>query len=151
MSALPPKADMCSATRDVRFGPIADIVPHSVSSWVDLFLCAPCSHVSRSGLVAGKSVPLSHFHSLVCSPFATSHNWNFAGPKANMKTQIVPALSGSSRRASVDRLMLQKRPQIITQHSRGFSTALKSCGDCVSRVKRKTNCELVNGTLVYSF
>ena len=26
MSALPPKADMCSATRDVRFVPIADIV-----------------------------------------------------------------------------------------------------------------------------
>ena len=25
MSALPPKADMCSATRDVRFVPIADI------------------------------------------------------------------------------------------------------------------------------
>src|SRR5262249_41558270 len=25
MSALPPKADMCSATRDVRFGPKADI------------------------------------------------------------------------------------------------------------------------------
>ena len=25
MSALPPIADMCSATRDVRFGPIADI------------------------------------------------------------------------------------------------------------------------------
>jgi hypothetical protein len=25
MSALPPKADMCSANRDVRFGPIADI------------------------------------------------------------------------------------------------------------------------------
>src|SRR5215471_17815500 len=26
MSALPPKADMCSATRDVCFGPKADIV-----------------------------------------------------------------------------------------------------------------------------
>jgi hypothetical protein len=26
MSALPPKADMCGATRDVRFGPIADMV-----------------------------------------------------------------------------------------------------------------------------
>src|SRR5215469_4345935 len=26
MSALPPKADMCRATTDVRFGPIADIV-----------------------------------------------------------------------------------------------------------------------------
>jgi hypothetical protein len=25
MSALPPKANMCDATRDVRFGPIADI------------------------------------------------------------------------------------------------------------------------------
>jgi hypothetical protein len=28
MSALPPKADMCAATGDVRFGPIADIVAH---------------------------------------------------------------------------------------------------------------------------
>jgi hypothetical protein len=25
MSALPPKADMCGVTRDVRFGPKADI------------------------------------------------------------------------------------------------------------------------------
>jgi hypothetical protein len=27
MSALPPKADMCGATWDVRFGPLADIRP----------------------------------------------------------------------------------------------------------------------------
>jgi hypothetical protein len=27
MSALPPKADMCSATGDVGYGPIADIPP----------------------------------------------------------------------------------------------------------------------------
>ena len=27
MSALPPKADMCAATRNVRFVPIADIAP----------------------------------------------------------------------------------------------------------------------------
>jgi hypothetical protein len=26
MSALPPKADMCGAARDVRFGPKADII-----------------------------------------------------------------------------------------------------------------------------
>ena len=26
MSALPPKADMCAASRDVRFVPIADII-----------------------------------------------------------------------------------------------------------------------------
>ena len=31
MSALPPKADMCVATRDVRFGPKADIAQPSVS------------------------------------------------------------------------------------------------------------------------
>jgi hypothetical protein len=31
MSALPLKADMCGATRDVRFGPIADIASHERS------------------------------------------------------------------------------------------------------------------------
>jgi len=29
MSALPPKADVCGATSDVRFGPKADITTHS--------------------------------------------------------------------------------------------------------------------------
>ena len=33
MSALPPKADMCSATRDVRFGPIADMRVHGSRLW----------------------------------------------------------------------------------------------------------------------
>ena len=33
MSALPPKADMCGALADVRFGPKADIAPpHSIIS-----------------------------------------------------------------------------------------------------------------------
>ena len=32
MSALPPKADMCGATRHVRFGPIADIATYSITS-----------------------------------------------------------------------------------------------------------------------
>src|SRR5262245_9138889 len=31
MSALPPKADMCDANRDVRFGPKADIRPYGTS------------------------------------------------------------------------------------------------------------------------
>src|SRR5262245_5376865 len=31
MSALPPKADMCGATTDVRFGPIADSALHQLS------------------------------------------------------------------------------------------------------------------------
>ena len=35
MSALPPKADMCGATRDVRFVPIADI---GVGLWVSVAL-----------------------------------------------------------------------------------------------------------------
>ena len=32
MSALPPKADMCSATRHVRFVPKADILGYSITS-----------------------------------------------------------------------------------------------------------------------
>ena len=32
MSALPPKADMCSAQADVRFVPIADIALYSITS-----------------------------------------------------------------------------------------------------------------------
>jgi hypothetical protein len=32
MSALPPKADMCGAARDVRFGPKADTAAHLESS-----------------------------------------------------------------------------------------------------------------------
>ena len=38
MSALPPKADMCSATRDVRFVPIADIGPSThLAFWPSVF------------------------------------------------------------------------------------------------------------------
>jgi len=32
MSALPPKADMCSARANVRYGPIAEIRPFILSS-----------------------------------------------------------------------------------------------------------------------
>jgi hypothetical protein len=38
MFALPPKADMCGATRDVRYGPIADIVAERAQS--NCLLCA---------------------------------------------------------------------------------------------------------------
>jgi hypothetical protein len=57
MSALPPKADMCSATRDVRFGPKADIVsvrrvtkksavetsslPHLAVIWLEVLPLSP--------------------------------------------------------------------------------------------------------------
>ena len=41
MSALHPKADMCGATRDVRYGPIADI------GGGELFVSGPLG--SRSG------------------------------------------------------------------------------------------------------
>ena len=37
MSALPPKADMCGAKRDVRFVPIADIGKHTLRSIEVLF------------------------------------------------------------------------------------------------------------------
>ena len=46
MSALPPKADMCGATRDVCFGPKADIPPvHSITS------------LARSSNLSGTSMP----------------------------------------------------------------------------------------------
>src|SRR5262245_45360984 len=38
MSALPPKADMCGATRDVRFGPKADISQISFDNLVGSLL-----------------------------------------------------------------------------------------------------------------
>ena len=44
MSALPPKADMCDATSDVRYGPIADIVTSRA--------------VAPLGKLAGWSLPL---------------------------------------------------------------------------------------------
>ena len=40
LSALPPKADMCGATRDVRFVPIADIGPDSACELFDDFISA---------------------------------------------------------------------------------------------------------------
>jgi hypothetical protein len=46
MSALPPKADMCGATRDVRFGPKADI-----SSLVNSASHSPCSRNQTNGAV----------------------------------------------------------------------------------------------------
>ena len=40
MSALPPKADMCGAKRDVRLVPIADIGPGSACGLFDDFISA---------------------------------------------------------------------------------------------------------------
>src|SRR5262249_9652910 len=37
MSALPPKADMCGATRDVRYGPKADIGASDVEDGIGYF------------------------------------------------------------------------------------------------------------------
>src|SRR6476661_10320891 len=50
MSALPPKADMCGAARDVRFGPKADIDVIRSPRWLaqaatvgPLYHCGACS------------------------------------------------------------------------------------------------------------
>src|SRR5262245_29010203 len=40
MSALPPKADMCSALADVCFGPIADIITNLDRQLLDQLVCA---------------------------------------------------------------------------------------------------------------
>jgi hypothetical protein len=48
MSALPPKADMCGATRDVRFGPKADICSAASTAYS---ITSPSSLASRSGFI----------------------------------------------------------------------------------------------------
>ena len=55
MSALPPKADMCSATRNVRFVPIADIremtcVKHYLATGVciEMILLSAAAHASAT-------------------------------------------------------------------------------------------------------
>ena len=44
MSALPPKADMCSATRDVRFVPIADVKRYQSKT-------VPLRHLTRAHFI----------------------------------------------------------------------------------------------------
>ena len=64
MSVLPPKADMCGATRDVRFRPIADIISsHSallLSVWIiDLggrWLVRYIRHIIPVGLLSQTQV-----------------------------------------------------------------------------------------------
>jgi CheY-like chemotaxis protein len=62
MSALPPKADMCGAARDVRFGPIADITasrpPHGELSKVVNFeqkILHPLVSISSSYTPCGRT------------------------------------------------------------------------------------------------
>ena len=50
MSALPPKADMYGATRDVRFGPKADINDRVTESSVYALGCAPKSRAVQLSL-----------------------------------------------------------------------------------------------------
>jgi hypothetical protein len=65
MSALPPKADMCSATRHVRFVPIADIAPvlaPSRTSEVALISCQQdvvAASIEPAGIVLRPSISRS--------------------------------------------------------------------------------------------
>jgi hypothetical protein len=55
MSALPPKADMCGATWDVRFGPIATNAPQTASLFND-----PSARVKRRDCSASREVDGVH-------------------------------------------------------------------------------------------
>jgi hypothetical protein len=61
MSALPSKADMCGTTRDVRFGPKADIALERSSS---------------RRLRASRGYKASHTKAIHCGPTTTSGNFN---------------------------------------------------------------------------
>ena len=47
MSALPPKADMCGAPADVRYGPIADMAVSSAQARSDGGKVSPSARFSR--------------------------------------------------------------------------------------------------------
>ena len=49
MSALPPKADMCGATRDVRYGPIADMIRPSLGFGTTAFTSTEISSPPAGG------------------------------------------------------------------------------------------------------
>jgi hypothetical protein len=55
MSALPPKADMCDAARDVRFGPKADIAHPLCASEAILFF-------TSTGAAGCAEIPLVEQH-----------------------------------------------------------------------------------------
>src|SRR5262252_7857320 len=64
MSALHPKADMCGATRDVRFGPEADIcaaakLSYSITS--SARASSDCGTVSPSAFAVFRLMPSSYY------------------------------------------------------------------------------------------
>jgi hypothetical protein len=59
MSALPLKADMCGATQDVRFGPIADIETNLVCQLFDHLIGAGEQRLRHSRLIT-VSYPVGH-------------------------------------------------------------------------------------------
>ena len=66
MSALPPKADMCGATRDVRFGPIADISQSAAPFIIESGTGSEVRQPLRYAIVGG--LPVSQILSLYTTP-----------------------------------------------------------------------------------
>ena len=81
MSALPPKADMCGATRDVRFVPIADIAPAANNEAADYRIAAFLQSMRRA---SGHSVHLKFSieqHLIAAQPTGTKMlNSYFSAP-----------------------------------------------------------------------
>ena len=68
MSALPPKADMCGATRDVRFVPIADIARlYSITS--SARASSSRRHVRPSAFAVLRLMTISYFGRLLNRKF----------------------------------------------------------------------------------
>jgi len=107
MSALPPKADMCGATRDVRFGPEADI-PTNLMSPTRTYIGVlhrdgpPFSinlthdagtNAGPLGLVnVAMYVELGMHHGDVRSQKAHMHYWCLAGTRSEWPAGTVEAL-----------------------------------------------------------
>ena len=86
MSALPPRADMCGATRDVRYGPEADIPAHI--GWM-------CAKGPKAEIVS--ALPVLNIH----LRFVLQYTLRLRQRRAEMQTCVCRAKAGRENKRQV--------------------------------------------------
>jgi hypothetical protein len=112
MSALPPKADMCDATTDVRFGPIADIPSRYGAEGACDAACAKVSYVFQSSACSA-SVCGSHMcrgTSPMMSPPYTCRPIVGLSPRHSATCTVSASMGRISPRVSVTSPTLRSLP-----------------------------------------
>ena len=106
MSALLPKADMCSASRNVRYGPIADIASSYRASMSSSFHVLNCNSIPVSYRPIGSIVADARCHLLARCPFPRRRGFSRRAGKAldrpdasRLAQSQAPAVAEKSGRA----------------------------------------------------